>query len=296
MKKSIYKITNLINNKVYIGQSSDPNRRFLEHSINYGSKGGKDNKKSLINFAIRKYGKENFILEILESNIENYNEREQYWISFFNSKTPNGYNISSGGDNPPYKIGTDNPNTSHTKEEIEEIKYLLEFTDIPIKDIAQMYHYANHSTIGFINEGKNWRDENRIYPIRVTNCSKNLPIDKVLCIITDLQETTLTQQDIADKYKIGRHIVTAINIGESYKQKELTYPIRPSKAYKKKKKNLEEIQCIIKDLQNSDLTLTDIAKKHYTSVASISNINQGKSYKQKDIEYPIKKIKYKKSS
>ena len=70
--KSIYKITNKINNKVYIGQSKDVHRRFLEHIS------GRKNGTSVIHNAIEKYGVENFKIEIIEKDIENYNEREIY--------------------------------------------------------------------------------------------------------------------------------------------------------------------------------------------------------------------------
>lgn len=72
MLKSIYKITNKINNKIYIGQSVRPFERFSQHCHN------KRTNISLINKAIQKYGKENFNFEIIESDIENYNEREKY--------------------------------------------------------------------------------------------------------------------------------------------------------------------------------------------------------------------------
>lgn len=72
MLKSIYKITNKINNKIYIGQSVHPFERFSQHCYN------KQTNTSLINRAIQKYGKENFNFEIIESDIENYNEREKY--------------------------------------------------------------------------------------------------------------------------------------------------------------------------------------------------------------------------
>lgn len=83
----IYKTTNLINGKIYIGQDTNNDPNYL------GS--GK-----IIKESIKKYGKSNFTKETLEvcKSIEDLNEREIYWISFFNS-TDNkiGYNILKGG-------------------------------------------------------------------------------------------------------------------------------------------------------------------------------------------------------
>jgi len=83
----IYKTTNLINNKIYIGQDSQNNPEY------FGS--GK-----ILNNAIKKYGKSNFKKEILEecSSKEELNEREIYWINKLNSMDTNiGYNIATGG-------------------------------------------------------------------------------------------------------------------------------------------------------------------------------------------------------
>ena len=87
----IYKTTNLVNNKIYIGQHKSQ----IFENINYlGS--GKN-----INRAIYKYGRENFKVELLEwceSKLK-LDEREIYWISFFNSRDPAiGYNITAGGE------------------------------------------------------------------------------------------------------------------------------------------------------------------------------------------------------
>lgn len=84
----IYKTTNQINSKIYIGQDKHNNPNYL------GS--GK-----ILHLAIKKYGTENFIKEIIEEceSKEHLNEREMYWINFHNSTDRNiGYNIALGGD------------------------------------------------------------------------------------------------------------------------------------------------------------------------------------------------------
>ncbi|MFA5745627.1 MAG: NUMOD3 domain-containing DNA-binding protein [Candidatus Paceibacterota bacterium] len=83
----IYKITNLINNKIYIGQDTKNRPLYLGSGI-------------LIKNAVGKYGKHNFKKEILEycKTQEELNEKEQYWITHFNSTNLNvGYNIALGG-------------------------------------------------------------------------------------------------------------------------------------------------------------------------------------------------------
>lgn len=99
MKKEIYIIKNDINNKVYIGQAINSHTRFSAHKSN-----GKNHKgKSLIDDAIFKFGYEHFWYEILEIT-ENYNEREKYWINYYNSLVPNGYNQTLGGNGFDYGI------------------------------------------------------------------------------------------------------------------------------------------------------------------------------------------------
>ena len=93
----IYKHTNKVNGKVYIGQTSksNPNYRW-----NDGKGYTKRNPDSHFARAIAKYGWESFDHEILESGIptlELANERESFWIKCFDS-VENGYNANYGGD------------------------------------------------------------------------------------------------------------------------------------------------------------------------------------------------------
>lgn len=96
-KCGIYIIKNDINDKVYIGQSINIHKRIQEHF--WKSTCEKDvSFNSALHSAIRKYGKEHFYYEVLEECEPNLlDERERVYIKQYNSISPNGYNILSGG-------------------------------------------------------------------------------------------------------------------------------------------------------------------------------------------------------
>lgn len=123
----IYIIRNTINDKVYVGQTKVSLRlRFQNHLS--ASRNGKD---YIIGKAIRKYGEDKFYIELLEEcAIEELNEREKYWISFFNSTNNKfGYNISIGG------------NVIRTTRELNTNKVIELFNSgIPAYKIAKILH------------------------------------------------------------------------------------------------------------------------------------------------------------
>ena len=90
----IYKIINDINNKVYVGKTEfSIEKRFKEHC----SDAFRDrNEKRPLYAAMRKYGIEHFHVELIEET-DNPEEREIYWIGYFNGYTQ-GYNATKGGD------------------------------------------------------------------------------------------------------------------------------------------------------------------------------------------------------
>jgi hypothetical protein len=96
----IYKITNVINNKIYIGKTlSSIEERWKEHCRD--SVKPRVEKRPLYE-AMNKYGKENFSIELVEECEEyNINEREIFWIEYYGS-FKHGYNATKGGDGRAY--------------------------------------------------------------------------------------------------------------------------------------------------------------------------------------------------
>ena len=92
----IYKITNIINGKIYIGQTTvGLQKRWNGHCSNRGG-------CRLLSIAIKKNGKESFTKIIIEklSSLEELNTRESYWINYYGSNIRGrGYNLTSGGNN-----------------------------------------------------------------------------------------------------------------------------------------------------------------------------------------------------
>ena len=95
MRGFIYKITNTINGKSYIGQTiQNVKERFYQHCATKCSKAVSN---MAIHRAIKKYGKSNFTVEVIEEiDFANLNDRERYWIKYYNSYN-NGYNSTKGG-------------------------------------------------------------------------------------------------------------------------------------------------------------------------------------------------------
>ena len=90
----IYKITNDINQKVYIGMTERTiEERFKEHCREYKQR--RCEKRPLYS-AMKKYGPEHFHVELVEET-NSPEEREQYWIKYYNSYKE-GYNATIGGD------------------------------------------------------------------------------------------------------------------------------------------------------------------------------------------------------
>lgn len=149
----IYKITNLINNKCYIGQSIDIQRRWNKHK--------NSNLSYPLYNAFRLYGLENFLFEVLEEcDRAELNEKELFYIKKYNSCNPeNGYNqtLNCGS---IYGHGI-----VFTYDLIESLFDDLLLTDIDKEQLAKKYK-CSERTITDVNAGRVWHKDSINYPIR----------------------------------------------------------------------------------------------------------------------------------
>lgn len=291
----IYKI-NFPNQKVYIGLTNHFYRRMLEHNNDFRN-------NLPIEYAIQKYGiiTEFEVLEFISpENRKKMREREKYWIAYYDSTNKlKGYNISKGGDGAA--SGADNPQAKLTEEELfdlyDDLKYNLY---ISLEQLAKNYN-LHISSVSRINNGISYYHEDIIYPIRnPRDCKKIIsgtrsPNSKISEIeLSEIYEalqtnTDKTLKEIAANFGVSQTIIQNINSGKRYHNDDFIYPLWKPKSGSKKLTD-EQIQQIILIIQQQPAkSLAQIARDFNCSPKTISGINCGIIYKQKNINYPIRK-------
>lgn len=92
----IYKIENIVNGKVYVGQSINIEQRWYNHKNELN---GNRHCNLYLQNAWNKYGKDSFVFSVLEQcELNNIDEKEIYWIELYDSLNPDkGYNLTAGG-------------------------------------------------------------------------------------------------------------------------------------------------------------------------------------------------------
>ena len=143
----IYKATNLINGKMYIGQTRQSlEERIRKHYVKAKAlaehtKSGEEYKGSIFLKALNKYDKDDWDWEIIEEvNNELLNDREIYWINFYNSyeDREKGYNMTPGGSAYPlsdeikHKISLANTGIKRSEEEKRHLSEIKK--GIPMKE------------------------------------------------------------------------------------------------------------------------------------------------------------------
>lgn len=269
MEKYVYKITNLINGKIYIGQTNNVKRRYQEHL--HDKRNGHP-----IHLAMKKYGRENFVCDILYHG-ENYNEEERQWIAHYEANNKDkGYNITSGGQD---SSGESNPMAKITQEQAQEVIDLLLYTNLSVDEISN----ETGLSVGFINHinhGESWSSTEYTYPLK--SFSNKLPEKLVERIINLLKDNNVTIDDIVKETGVPRYTVLGINNGKHYARSAIEYPIRDVKLSK------DTISKIVDLLSTTDMLYKDIAKDLGVSTSIVSKINRGTSWHDENLTYPIR--------
>ena len=269
----IYMYTNKINGMKYVGQTiCKLSKRHNEHIK-------RDN--SYIDMALRKYGEDNFTLEILEDNIsdaDTLNNREIYWINFYDSFN-HGYNLTKGGSGG---------STFNTEEALKIIDLLRSSADT-MKEIGEKFGYSVY-TISDINRGNICFQDNIEYPIRKNRITQKYNQDNLDVVIDLLKNTEYTFQKISEITDTKFSYVNDVNRGKvNGDYHGYTTPIRK---YKYDKSNMtKELALQIIDYLKKDYSAEQISNIVHVPSYTVGQINRGKMAICKDIfeDYPIQK-------
>ena len=284
IRKDIYIIENDINDFVYIGQSKNVKSRFKSHKKKYNS-------STLIGSAIAKYGSEHFSCRILEHNVQNYDEREIYWINYYNSIWPNGYNIMPGGREPPHYAGEKSTSSIISDKTVSLLIQDLRNTKVPYSKLANKYGISKRQVMR-INNGESRKQKNETYPIReIKNTYYKLSTQDVNKIIHDLRFTYKLTGEIAREFNVSVNLIDKVNNGTAYKHLDIEYPIREWKSCGKSNFSYNQVTEIIHLLKNTNFSLRQIAKMYNVNHSQIMGICSGsfKKYRRKEEKYPLRK-------
>ena len=280
MKKDIYIIRNVINNKCYVGQSIDYKYRFRKHCEE--AQRNKYKYKSYLYNAMNEIGIENFYVELLESQVEDYNEKEIYYINKYNTLRPNGYNLAKGGNQYPNLSGVEHHEAKITsQEDLNAIYDKLLNSDYTISEIAKQFN-VSYDVISGINRGVTYKNDEYIYPLRKTILSRN----EVDLILYDLKNSSNSYEEIANKYNISTNQVKAINSGRCWHKDFYPYPARAI-VFNGDKEMCEMIKF---DLINSDYSFDELTQIYKCSPQTIWRINKGLTHFDNKLKYPLRKL------
>lgn len=243
-ESGIYLITNLKTNLVYIGQSINIKNRIISHHIYEYTNKNNTMYNSKFYKSLRKYGLENFKVEVLElCKKELLDEREIYWIKQYDSYH-NGYNSTEGGKMLPFYTnansikkkrkntlsrntslqGEKHPRAKLSNQEVINIRQrykdgeTCEFIYEDYKDI-----YTNYPTFKRIIFGKSYKYVGNIpkkEEIRYTNKNKTIgkiPSDKIIEIRKKYSEGNYTYSILSKEYKLSISTIGKIVNKQLYK-------------------------------------------------------------------------------
>jgi group I intron endonuclease len=316
----IYRITNLLNGKIYIGQTINPKNRWKAHQKQNAS----ERRKQFIARAIDTHGKENFIFEIVASGIYqctcqypymgqcrlDINQLEDDLINQYDSSAKNGkgYNVARGGQSGP--VGKSSNKGVHSSPETEFKPKIIWPSNEELAKLVNkqgVTHTAqtlgiNSSSLcehmqkrGIKHNRKRGHDLGSKHPNAKINEEQVLEILR-LCESGDYNYTT-----IANKLQISRSCVAIVMNGSAWSHitgftnpKDRTIPASYNHKVKRNsvKLTVEQVLNVVKLHNENKYSTDEIAQQFNVSRQNINCIINGRTWSHiTNITY-VKDIKY----
>ncbi|MBA9027593.1 helix-turn-helix domain-containing protein [Peribacillus huizhouensis] len=299
----IYKATNTVNRKVYIGLTI----RTLQTRKKRHLLDARSGSEFIFHRAIRRYGEESFKWKVIDKadTLDELNEKEMYWINHYDSYN-NGYNMTFGGsalmlgrshteearkkiaeagigrlvtEETRRKIreanqGENSSSSKLTASQVLEIHELLK-EGLFCSQIAETFGISPIAVYE-IGTGRKWKylfEENFIEARIQQREERGKQIKNLLA------EGKLKQKEIAEIFNVGITTVSAISRGRNFSHIPTDTPI--STSYRKlKDKDATEIK---KLLVQGNLTHEQIAKNFNVASSTITNISLGTTWKHIEV-------------
>ena len=215
----IYKITNKLNNESYIGQSINIHERILTHLRSAQNPNSKEY-NTPIHQSLRKNGITSFEISVLEECLEEQlDEREQYWIAFYDSYH-NGYNQTEGGERASKCSEEKHHNVKLSKQDVIDIR--TRYNNLERRcEVYELYK----DKIGKSGFEKVWKGETwkKVMPEVYTLENRNFHANNTGNIGSKNGRSILTEEmviDIRTRYKNGE---TVQEIYKDYESLGITY-------------------------------------------------------------------------
>lgn len=288
----IYKI-NFSNGKVYIGQTNDFTARRNQHLSD-----AKMNVDYKIYRAMRKYNTTKDDFEIIESNIDSQdlaNEREIYWIAFYDSYH-NGYNSTPGGQTGSYCLGEKSHFAKLSEEDVINIRRIRYTKKYQRSEIWKLYKkQISESAFGKVWNYESWKhilpelntEELRTFYRQLRKNAKGDKNGRSKFTNEEVYELRVLYyveaipfQELLEKYGKGvnRTSLQKLLYGKNYK--EVAMPEKSEKWRKENKHPLPEEIKELRDKYSSGIPIKELKTgffENYTEIA-IRNIVTYKTY------------------
>lgn len=295
-----YKITNLINNKIYIGKTAgDTSRRWKAHIKNAGN----IDAESHLYKSMFKYGIENFNFEVLEyfDNEDEAYEAEKRYIKLYNSNNPNiGYNKSNGGRGPNCDF--------FKKLNNDELKIMLETYLMPgmsVYKLCKKFNLAKPTALSIlhrrtyisveipddllyqvwlkIHRSNHYEDQQPILKAKYIKLNPKI----IKEIFNDFVNNSLDHYQIANKYNVRPSNILFILRRETWQSIEIdTVLIKLAKEklnkiliYFTSRQNMFFIKNQIFDDYEQNISKAEISIKYNITIERITKILNGSCWK-----------------